>query len=157
MSSSWAGGARSKSRPASSSSIPRAPGRVQGRRARAPRRVDYLSSVQDLDWTFFSPAALIAPGERTGQFRTGAGKLIVDAQGNSKISAEDYAIGVRRRDRAEPLRPAGRDGRVLIAARTPHALRRRPRSRALRARRSRSDVRPVGRKRRRATQGRALG
>lgn len=46
----------------------------------------------NLDWTFFAPAALIAPGERTGTFRTGVGKLIVDAQGNSKISAEDYAI-----------------------------------------------------------------
>ncbi|MPW19779.1 NAD(P)H-binding protein [Paraburkholderia sp. CNPSo 3157] len=46
----------------------------------------------DLDWTFFAPAALIAPGERKGTFRTGAGSLIVDAQGNSSISAEDYAI-----------------------------------------------------------------
>ena len=53
---------------------------------------DYLKTVGDLDWTFFAPAALIAPGERTGTFRTGVGKLIVDAQGNSKISAEDYAI-----------------------------------------------------------------
>ncbi|MFL9871486.1 NAD(P)-dependent oxidoreductase [Paraburkholderia megapolitana] len=45
----------------------------------------------DLDWTFFSPAAVIAPGERTGTYRTGAGTLIVDANGDSKISAEDYA------------------------------------------------------------------
>jgi uncharacterized protein len=48
--------------------------------------------VTDLDWTFFSPAAIIAPGERTGTFRTGIGNLIADAQGNSRISAEDYAI-----------------------------------------------------------------
>ncbi|KVE29406.1 3-beta hydroxysteroid dehydrogenase [Burkholderia singularis] len=53
---------------------------------------NYLTTVQDLDWTFFSPAALIQPGERTGRFRTGAGKLITDAQGNSTISAEDYAV-----------------------------------------------------------------
>ncbi|WP_345813724.1 NAD(P)H-binding protein [Paraburkholderia sp. PREW-6R] len=46
----------------------------------------------DLDWTFFAPAALIAPGERTGTFRTGVNTLLVDAQGNSQISAEDYAI-----------------------------------------------------------------
>ncbi|HZZ13273.1 MAG TPA: NAD(P)-dependent oxidoreductase [Paraburkholderia sp.] len=46
----------------------------------------------DLDWTFFAPAALIAPGERTGTFRTGANTLIADAQGNSHISAEDYAV-----------------------------------------------------------------
>lgn len=52
----------------------------------------YLRTVGDLDWTFFAPAAMIAPGERTGQFRTGVGKLIVDANGDSKISAEDYAV-----------------------------------------------------------------
>ncbi|MEM5368761.1 NAD(P)H-binding protein [Paraburkholderia azotifigens] len=51
-----------------------------------------LRAANDLDWTFFAPAALIAPGERKGTFRTGAGSLIVDAQGNSSISAEDYAI-----------------------------------------------------------------
>ncbi|TCW86831.1 3-beta hydroxysteroid dehydrogenase [Burkholderia sp. SRS-46] len=54
--------------------------------------LDYLRTVGDLDWTFFAPAALIAPGERTGAFRTGVGALIVDANGNSKISAEDYAV-----------------------------------------------------------------
>ena len=52
----------------------------------------FLRAASDLDWTFFAPAALIAPGERKGAFRTGAGSLIVDAQGNSSISAEDYAI-----------------------------------------------------------------
>ncbi|MBB5445898.1 MULTISPECIES: NAD(P)-dependent oxidoreductase [unclassified Paraburkholderia] len=53
---------------------------------------EYYRGVTDLDWTFFAPAALIAPGERTGKFRTGANTLIADADGNSRISAEDYAI-----------------------------------------------------------------
>jgi putative NADH-flavin reductase len=52
----------------------------------------YYHGVADLDWTFFAPAALIEPGERTGKFRTGANALIADADGNSRISAEDYAI-----------------------------------------------------------------
>ncbi|KVN25559.1 3-beta hydroxysteroid dehydrogenase [Burkholderia pyrrocinia] len=52
----------------------------------------YLRTVGDLDWTFFAPAALIAPGERTGAFRTGVGALLVDANGDSKISTEDYAV-----------------------------------------------------------------
>ncbi|RFU48033.1 NAD(P)-dependent oxidoreductase [Paraburkholderia sp. DHOC27] len=52
----------------------------------------FYRTVDDLDWTFFAPAAMIAPGERTGSFRTGADTLIADAQGNSRISAEDYAI-----------------------------------------------------------------
>ncbi|WP_213294892.1 NAD(P)-dependent oxidoreductase [Paraburkholderia sacchari] len=54
--------------------------------------LNYYRTVTDLDWTFFAPAALIAPGERTGKFRTGADTLIVDARGESRISAEDYAI-----------------------------------------------------------------
>ncbi len=53
---------------------------------------EFYRTVSDLDWTVFAPAAMIAPGERTGQFRTGAGTLIVDAKGESHISAEDYAI-----------------------------------------------------------------
>lgn len=48
--------------------------------------------ASDLDWTFFSPSAMIAPGERTGKFRTGTDILIADAEGKSAISAEDYAI-----------------------------------------------------------------
>ncbi|ACR28203.1 NAD(P)-dependent oxidoreductase [Burkholderia glumae] len=51
-----------------------------------------LRPASDLDWTFFAPAAMIAPGERTGTFRTGTGALIRDAAGNSRISAEDYAV-----------------------------------------------------------------
>jgi putative NADH-flavin reductase len=52
----------------------------------------YYRTQNDLDWTFFAPAALIAPGERTGVFRTGADTLLVDANGDSRISAEDYAV-----------------------------------------------------------------
>ena len=52
----------------------------------------FYRTVTDVDWTFFAPAALIAPGTKTGAFRTGADTLIVDANGDSKISAEDYAV-----------------------------------------------------------------
>lgn len=52
----------------------------------------FYRTVNDLDWTFFAPAAVIAPGERTGTFRAGADTQIVDADGNSRISAEDYAV-----------------------------------------------------------------
>lgn len=48
----------------------------------------------DLDWTFISPAALIEPGERTGTFRLGGDQLLSDAEGNSRISAEDYAVAL---------------------------------------------------------------
>jgi uncharacterized protein len=46
------------------------------------------------DWTYFAPAGLFEPGERTEKFRLGKDELIVDASGNSRISMEDYAIAV---------------------------------------------------------------
>ena len=45
-----------------------------------------------VDWAYLSPAALLAPGERTGAYRLGADELLVDAKGNSKISMEDLAV-----------------------------------------------------------------
>jgi putative NADH-flavin reductase len=47
-----------------------------------------------LDWTAISPAGMIQPGERTGSYRTGTEQLLVDAQGNSTISTDDFAIAV---------------------------------------------------------------
>jgi uncharacterized protein len=49
---------------------------------------------KELDWTYLSPAAEIAPGERTGIFRIGTNKLLSDAQGKSFITMEDYAVAV---------------------------------------------------------------
>jgi len=54
--------------------------------------LDKLRAEPTLNWTFLSPAALIQPGERTGRFRLGGDQFFVDAEGNSAISAEDYAI-----------------------------------------------------------------
>ena len=48
--------------------------------------------IQDLDWTYISPARVIGPGERTGEFRVGGERLLVDASGESRISIPDFAI-----------------------------------------------------------------
>lgn len=53
-----------------------------------------LIKKSDINWTCFSPAAFFEPGQRTGKFRLGKDQLITDAQGNSKISMEDYAIAL---------------------------------------------------------------
>lgn len=55
--------------------------------------LELLKTVNDLDWTFLSPSALFAPGERTGRFRLGKDTLLSNAQGSS-ISFEDYAIAL---------------------------------------------------------------
>ena len=49
-------------------------------------------TVSGADWTYFAPAGLFEPGEKTGKFRLGKDDLIMDAGGNSRISMEDYAI-----------------------------------------------------------------
>jgi uncharacterized protein len=48
--------------------------------------------IHDLDWTYVSPAGVIGPGERTGEFRVGGDQLLVDESGQSRISIPDYAI-----------------------------------------------------------------
>jgi putative NADH-flavin reductase len=64
-----------------------------------------VRTVEDLDWVYFSPAALIEPGERTGAFRLGGDQLLVDAAGVSRISAEDFAIAVADAlESGEPVR-----------------------------------------------------
>jgi uncharacterized protein len=48
----------------------------------------------ELNWTNVSPAAFIEPGERTGTYRTGIDQLVVNEKGESRISAEDYAVAM---------------------------------------------------------------
>src|ERR1700728_2631409 len=53
-----------------------------------------LQADRQLDWTFFSPAAPIGPGQRTGKFRLGGDQLITGTDGKSSISYDDYAIAL---------------------------------------------------------------
>ncbi|WP_017626700.1 NAD(P)-dependent oxidoreductase [Nocardiopsis chromatogenes] len=56
--------------------------------------LDFLRTVSDVRWTSLSPAAHIAPGERTGAYRTATETLVADGEGESRISAEDYAVAL---------------------------------------------------------------
>lgn len=58
------------------------------------RFLEAIRKVTDLDWTFFSPAVNFAPGQRTGTFRLGGETVVTDAQGQSRVSMEDYAIAL---------------------------------------------------------------
>ncbi|AYH42147.1 NAD(P)-dependent oxidoreductase [Azoarcus sp. DN11] len=53
-----------------------------------------LRDEAELDWTMLSPSAYLEPGQRTGRFRLGIDQLLVDAQGESRISLEDYAVAM---------------------------------------------------------------
>lgn len=72
-----------------------APGFPEAYKAEAAagrQALDVLRAEKELDWTFLSPSAEFAPGERTGKFRLGGDQLLSDANGKSWISMEDYAI-----------------------------------------------------------------
>lgn len=56
--------------------------------------LDYYRTVSDVRWTNLSPAALIEPGTRTGDYRTGREDLVTAADGSSRISAEDFAVAL---------------------------------------------------------------
>lgn len=56
--------------------------------------LDWLRTVNDVSWTFFSPPRSISPGTRTGKFRLGGEQVVVDAEGKSAISMEDYAVAM---------------------------------------------------------------
>lgn len=58
------------------------------------RFLDDLRGVQDIDWSFLSPAAMFGPGERTGHFRLGGDDFFTDADGKSTVSYEDYAVAL---------------------------------------------------------------
>lgn len=73
---------------------PAFPAAYQGTAEGARQALNMLREDKSLNWTMLSPSAVIAPGERTGKFRLGGDQLLADAEGNSKISVEDYAVAM---------------------------------------------------------------
>ncbi|MEY1578843.1 NAD(P)-dependent oxidoreductase [Providencia manganoxydans] len=53
-----------------------------------------LQTIQDLDWTFVSPAAVLEPGERTETFRIAGNQLLMNGHVPAKISVEDLAVAI---------------------------------------------------------------
>jgi uncharacterized protein len=56
--------------------------------------LNLLRADPALDWTFLSPSAVIAPGERTGKFRLGKDEVLIGPDCKSRISIPDYAIAL---------------------------------------------------------------
>jgi putative NADH-flavin reductase len=73
---------------------PEFPAAYQGG-ARATAQIkDLLRAEKDLEWTFLCPSTSITPGERTGKFRLGGDQLLIGADGQSRISVDDYAVAM---------------------------------------------------------------
>ena len=73
---------------------PEFPAQWKGTAEGAREALNLLRAEPALDWTMLSPSAHLEPGERTGKFRLGGDQLLVDAQGESRISVEDYAAAM---------------------------------------------------------------
>lgn len=55
---------------------------------------ELLQAQDDADWTYLCPPAMLTPGERKGHYRIGSDTLVVDEDGNSAISMEDFAVAM---------------------------------------------------------------
>ena len=62
--------------------------------AKAHRQALDILRCSNRRWTCACPSAEIYPGARTGQFRIGGDQLLVDANGRSHISYEDFAVAI---------------------------------------------------------------
>jgi putative NADH-flavin reductase len=56
--------------------------------------LEQLRQEPELEWSFLAPSAELKTGERTGTFRLGRDQLLVDANGKSTISVQDYAVAM---------------------------------------------------------------
>ena len=73
----------------------------------AAEALEYFRGLGDeVEWTFISPAPVIAPGERTGVFKLGT-----DSPAGDSVSAEDFAVALI--DEIE--KPAHRGRRFTLA------------------------------------------
>ncbi len=64
---------------------------LPGVRSLAYVYTEMLPKIKDVDWVFFSPAATMKHGSRTGNCRTGRDNILLNVKGQSVISVEDYA------------------------------------------------------------------
>jgi putative NADH-flavin reductase len=56
--------------------------------------LEQLKKEPELDWSYLAPSASMKSGQRTGRFRLGGSQLLVDANGQSHISVQDFAVAM---------------------------------------------------------------
>ena len=56
--------------------------------------LNLLRKEPSLEWSFLSPSADLFPGARSGKFRIGTDHLLREANGESRISVQDYAMAM---------------------------------------------------------------
>jgi putative NADH-flavin reductase len=73
---------------------PNFPEQLKSEAAAQAEVLEFLKALpaDGLEWTYFSPPALIEPGKRTGIVTLGLDALPYNSQGKSYISNEDFAL-----------------------------------------------------------------
>ena len=56
--------------------------------------LEYLRTVDDVKWSYATPAKNLTNGARTGEFRLGGDQLMENAKGKSRISRADFAVAL---------------------------------------------------------------
>lgn len=56
--------------------------------------LNLLRGEKEFNWVYVSPSAFIEPGQRTNNFRLGKDQLLVNENGESRISNQDFAVAV---------------------------------------------------------------
>lgn len=60
----------------------------------AREALNLIQKETALEWTFLSPAILLEPGERTGQYRVGQDAPLMNSDGPGRISVQDMAVAI---------------------------------------------------------------
>ena len=56
--------------------------------------LEYLRTIEDIEWSYATPAKKFTRGERTGVFRIGGDQAMENDRGRSRISRADFAVAV---------------------------------------------------------------
>ena len=60
----------------------------------AREALNLIRAETGLDWSFVSPAPILAPGQRTGRFRLGGDDVLMNGAQPGNISVEDLAVAI---------------------------------------------------------------
>jgi carboxymethylenebutenolidase len=58
------------------------------------RQSEVCAAERQADWTYMSPPPQLVPGVRTGRYRLAQDELLLDSEGKSTISMEDFAVAL---------------------------------------------------------------
>lgn len=56
--------------------------------------LEYLRTVEDVNWSYATPPKNFTNGKRTGVFRIGGDQVLEDSRGRSRVSRADFAVAL---------------------------------------------------------------